>query len=66
MIIYHFYTLAGENFTEYLPFFLSDVPGVKCAKAGHAAYGSAVVLDDENNTVISYFMTYHVCFNTNK
>nr|CAI5857528.1 unnamed protein product [Callosobruchus analis] len=31
-----------EDFKRYVPFFLKDNPDDSCAKAGHAAYGSAV------------------------
>ena len=50
---------SGDVFSEYLPFFLEDVPNINCAKAGHAAYGSAVLDNNQNYTLISSFMTYH-------
>ena len=53
-------------FMRYLPLFLKDNPGTKCAKGGHAAYGSAVDLLDSNTRVgASYFMTYHTILKTN-
>jgi Niemann-Pick C1 protein len=58
---------TNETFDSYLNFFLQDVPNIKCAKAGHAAYGSAVKTTESANVHIadpvkvetSYFMTYH-------
>ena len=39
-----------EFFMKFLPFFLEDIPNQNCPKAGHAAYGQAVKLkqNDEN------------------
>jgi len=49
-----------EDFLHYLPWFLEDNPGVTCPKGGHAAYGSAVKLKQNNSQVgATYFMTYH-------
>ncbi|XP_029561154.1 NPC intracellular cholesterol transporter 1 [Salmo trutta] len=49
-----------QNFTKFLPMFLSDNPNVKCGKGGHAAYSSAVVLKENDTSVgATYFMTYH-------
>lgn len=52
----------GKDFNKYLPWFLSDNPGVTCPKAGHAAYGSAVRLHGNKHASkvgASYFMTFH-------
>lgn len=50
-----------EQFEEFLPFFLEDVPGISCSKGGKAAYGAAVDFKDESKKEIltTYFMTYH-------
>lgn len=49
----------------FLPMFLSDNPNPKCGKGGHAAYGSAVNLIDNNTGVgATYFMTYHTVLKT--
>ncbi|XP_064651766.1 NPC intracellular cholesterol transporter 1-like isoform X2 [Lineus longissimus] len=54
-----------DDFMKYLPWFLKDNPGTKCAKGGHAAYGSAVKLLDNNTQIGStYFMTYHTILKT--
>uniref|UniRef100_A0A4W3IQ26 Niemann-Pick disease, type C1 n=1 Tax=Callorhinchus milii TaxID=7868 RepID=A0A4W3IQ26_CALMI len=55
----------GEDFMTFLPMFLNDNPNSKCGKGGHAAYGSAVNLI-ENNTGVgaTYFMTYHTVLTT--
>lgn len=36
---------------KYLPWFLVDNPNMKCAKGGHAAYGTAVKLLRNKTTV---------------
>lgn len=55
----------GEDFMTFLPMFLSDNPNPKCGKGGHAAYGSAVNLIDNNTGVgATYFMTYHTVLKT--
>ena len=48
---------------KYLPFFLEDIPGPSCPKAGHAAYGNAVRLATDLNNEVSHvsikvFLTY--------
>ncbi|XP_036374709.1 NPC intracellular cholesterol transporter 1 [Megalops cyprinoides] len=51
---------VGDDFMKFLPMFLSDNPNPKCGKGGHAAYGSAVDLTQNNTDVgATYFMTYH-------
>eukprot|EP00058_Branchiostoma_floridae_P002933 XP_002588421.1 hypothetical protein BRAFLDRAFT_116988 [Branchiostoma floridae] len=52
-----------DEFMEFLPMFLTDVPTTDCAKGGHAAYNSAVDLK-RNDVGATYFMTYHVNCNT--
>uniref|UniRef100_UPI00398E95F7 NPC intracellular cholesterol transporter 1 isoform X1 n=1 Tax=Pristiophorus japonicus TaxID=55135 RepID=UPI00398E95F7 len=55
----------GEDFMTFLPMFLLDNPNSKCGKGGHAAYGSAVNLIDNNTAVgATYFMTYHTVLRT--
>ncbi|XP_078467452.1 NPC intracellular cholesterol transporter 1 [Lampetra planeri] len=48
----------GDNFTHFLPMFLSDNPSMHCAKGGHAAYGSAVSVNG-SHVGATYFMSYH-------
>lgn len=53
------------DFMQYLPWFLEDNPGLKCAKGGHAAYASAVQLERNKTRVgATYFMTYHSILKT--
>ncbi|XP_019509402.1 PREDICTED: Niemann-Pick C1 protein [Hipposideros armiger] len=55
----------GEDFMRFLPMFLSDNPNPKCGKGGHAAYGSAVnILDNDTGVGATYFMTYHTVLQT--
>ncbi|XP_032943516.1 NPC intracellular cholesterol transporter 1 isoform X2 [Rhinolophus ferrumequinum] len=55
----------GEDFMRFLPMFLSDNPNPKCGKGGHAAYGSAVnILDNDTGVGATYFMTYHTVLRT--
>ncbi|BFZ11392.1 hypothetical protein BsWGS_14432 [Bradybaena similaris] len=59
---------VNDTFNKYLSWFLNDIPGEKCSKGGHAAYGTGVDLymDAHNKTRIgaSYFMTYHTILKT--
>ncbi|XP_013397957.1 Niemann-Pick C1 protein isoform X2 [Lingula anatina] len=57
-----------DTFVRYLPWFLEDNPGIKCAKGGHAAYGQAVHFNDAAKTQIggSYFMSYHTILKTSQ
>lgn len=51
-----------EDFRKYLKFFLVDNPGLKCPKAGHAAYGEAIELINRKNDYevgATFFMSYH-------
>jgi Niemann-Pick C1 protein len=58
---------SSEQFRHFLPWFLTDNPNPDCPKGGHAAYGTAVKLNDVTpasnadqllvNT--SHFMAYH-------
>ncbi|XP_053323939.1 NPC intracellular cholesterol transporter 1 [Spea bombifrons] len=51
---------VGEEFMQFLPMFLSDNPNPKCGKGGHAAYGTAVdLLNNDTAVGATYFMTYH-------
>ncbi|XP_046362428.2 NPC intracellular cholesterol transporter 1-like [Haliotis rufescens] len=57
---------SEEDFMPFLPWYLEDIPEVKCSKGGHPAYGSAVQLLNKNTTVgATYFMTYHTILKTN-
>lgn len=57
-----------EQFAHYLPYYMKDNPETKCAKGGHAAYGSAVKLNkartSRNIVSASYFMSYHTILKT--
>nr|CAH7739264.1 unnamed protein product [Callosobruchus chinensis] len=58
-----------DDFKRYVPFFLKDNPDDSCAKAGHAAYGSAVNYRENRTSHLadvgaSYFMTYHTILKT--
>lgn len=56
---------SSDDFMKYLPMFLSDIPGLKCAKGGKPAYGAGVNLIDKNKEVgATYFMTYHSVLKT--
>lgn len=48
-----------SEFNKYVSFFLQDNPDESCAKAGHAAYSNAVLLQDNTKVQASSFMTYH-------
>uniref|UniRef100_A0A8C1N4A8 Niemann-Pick disease, type C1 n=1 Tax=Cyprinus carpio TaxID=7962 RepID=A0A8C1N4A8_CYPCA len=55
----------GTEFMHFLPWFLSDIPNIKCGKGGHAAYSSAVDLIENNTDVgATYFMSYHSILKT--
>ena len=59
-----------KEFKTYVSFFLQDNPDEECAKGGHAAYSSAVNVDQnplnriDNNVGASYFMSYHTILKT--
>ncbi|XP_049770366.1 NPC intracellular cholesterol transporter 1-like isoform X1 [Schistocerca cancellata] len=55
---------SPQAFNHFLPFFLADNPSPSCAKAGHAAYGQAVVIKPDGRVGPSYFMTYHTILKT--
>ena len=53
-----------SDFYKYLKFYLSDNPGTKCAKGGHAAYGESVEIINHNSSSpydigATFFMAYH-------
>ncbi|PIK50061.1 putative niemann-Pick C1 protein-like [Apostichopus japonicus] len=53
---------SSEQFEEFLPLFLDDVPNEICNKGGSAAYGGAVKFNNETAKKViksTYFMTYH-------
>lgn len=57
---------SPKQFRTYLPWYLKDNPNPTCAKGGHAAYGSAVKLNEPDSPEYSkymvnssYFMTFH-------
>jgi Niemann-Pick C1 protein len=59
-----------KDFNKFLPWFLEDNPGFKCAKGGHAAYGTAVEVHHNRSKEglevgATYFMTYHTVTKTN-
>jgi Niemann-Pick C1 protein len=58
---------TSSEFEKYVSFFLQDNPDSSCAKAGHAAYGSAVNLNNDQSQErvgSSYFMSYHTILKT--
>ncbi|XP_063417438.1 NPC intracellular cholesterol transporter 1-like [Mytilus trossulus] len=56
-----------QDFMRYLPIYLKDNPGTKCAKGGHAAYGSGVnIIHNKTQVGATYFMTYHTILRTNE
>ncbi|XP_028634107.1 NPC1-like intracellular cholesterol transporter 1 [Grammomys surdaster] len=48
-----------EQFHKYLPWFLNDVPNIRCPKGGLAAYRTAVNLSSDGQVIASQFMAYH-------
>ncbi|XP_053510806.1 NPC1-like intracellular cholesterol transporter 1 isoform X2 [Artibeus jamaicensis] len=48
-----------EQFNKYLPWFLSDLPNIKCPKGGLAAYNTSVDLGPDGQILASRFMAYH-------
>lgn len=63
-------------FERFLPFFLQDNPTEQCAKAGHAAYSSAVALSPPSDSsfvsmgaasaAATHFMTFHTVLRTSE
>ena len=49
---------APNDFYKFLPFYLIDNPGMKCAKGGHAAYAGSVEILENKKIGSTYFMTY--------
>ncbi|KAL3989238.1 Niemann-Pick C type family protein [Acanthocheilonema viteae] len=54
----------SDLFYDHLTHFFSNNPSIKCAKGGHAAYGSAVKLSRRGRILSSHFMTYHTVLKT--
>ncbi|CAO1305403.1 unnamed protein product [Diamesa tonsa] len=60
----------SKDFKKYVSFFLQDNPDAECAKGGHAAYSSAVNINQnpmnvqEYDVGASYFMSYHTILKT--
>uniref|UniRef100_A0A0R3RZD1 SSD domain-containing protein n=1 Tax=Elaeophora elaphi TaxID=1147741 RepID=A0A0R3RZD1_9BILA len=54
----------SDLFYDHLTHFFSNNPSTKCAKGGHAAYGSAVKLSRRGRILSSHFMTYHTVLKT--
>ncbi|XP_023381524.1 Niemann-Pick C1-like protein 1 [Pteropus vampyrus] len=50
---------SAEQFRQYLPWFLSDPPNIKCPKGGLAAYSTSVDLGADGQVLASRFMAYH-------
>ncbi|XP_041087917.1 NPC1-like intracellular cholesterol transporter 1 [Polyodon spathula] len=48
-----------EQFNQYLPNFLSDLPNLQCSKGGLGAYDKAVVRGEDGEILASRFMAYH-------
>uniref|UniRef100_H2Z4C5 Niemann-Pick C1 N-terminal domain-containing protein n=1 Tax=Ciona savignyi TaxID=51511 RepID=H2Z4C5_CIOSA len=60
---------SPEEFIKFLPWYLNDNPEMKCAKGGHAAYGSSVKMISEGNTSqvgATSFMAFHTVTKTSK
>ncbi|KAI1724282.1 patched family domain-containing protein [Ditylenchus destructor] len=56
-----------ESFHVFLSNFLSENPSKTCARAGHAAYGSAIRLSNDSSQVVaSSYMTYHTVLKTSE
>jgi Niemann-Pick C1 protein len=55
---------SSDDFQRYIEFFLSDNPGEKCPKGGHAAYKDGVQLINQTYVKSSYFMGYHSVLKT--
>ena len=45
-----------KQFDKFLPLFLKDIPEIKCAKGGHAAYGRALQLNNLSYPGIRYLV----------
>ncbi|XP_016003353.2 NPC1-like intracellular cholesterol transporter 1 isoform X4 [Rousettus aegyptiacus] len=50
---------SAEQFHQYLPWFLSDPPNVRCPKGGLGAYSTSVDLGPDGQVLASRFMAYH-------
>ncbi|KAG8441015.1 hypothetical protein GDO86_006668 [Hymenochirus boettgeri] len=48
-----------EQFNQYLPIFLKDLPNLKCPKGGLGAYDNAVKLNNRGEIMATRFMAYH-------
>ncbi|ORY07889.1 Niemann-pick C type protein [Basidiobolus meristosporus CBS 931.73] len=55
----------GREFLFYLDYWLSSTPDEECPLAGSAAYGDAIVVDEEHTTIkASHIRTYHTPLRT--
>ncbi|XP_040820763.1 NPC1-like intracellular cholesterol transporter 1 isoform X2 [Ochotona curzoniae] len=50
---------SEEQFYQYLPWFLSDAPNIRCPKGGLAAYSTSVNMSSDGQIVATRFMAYH-------
>uniref|UniRef100_A0A8C5WR56 NPC1 like intracellular cholesterol transporter 1 n=1 Tax=Laticauda laticaudata TaxID=8630 RepID=A0A8C5WR56_LATLA len=48
-----------EEFNKFLPWFLQDMPNLKCPKGGLGAYDTSVHLGSNGEILASRFMAYH-------
>ncbi|XP_032085519.1 NPC1-like intracellular cholesterol transporter 1 [Thamnophis elegans] len=48
-----------EEFNKFLPWFLQDMPNLKCPKGGLGAYDTSVHLGSDGQVLASRFMAYH-------
>jgi Niemann-Pick C1 protein len=57
---------AGETFDEYLPYFLKQLPGPECPKAGRAQFLPAISFDKQKTIGSTYIMTYRKVLKTSE
>ncbi|XP_054853741.1 NPC1-like intracellular cholesterol transporter 1 isoform X2 [Eublepharis macularius] len=49
-----------EQFNKFLPWFLNDIPNLKCPKGGRGAYDTSVRFGSDGEIQASRFMAYHI------
>ena len=58
--------MTTEQFRNQLPWFLQDVPGTACPKAGKAAYGDAVRTSSNLSVIANNFFAFHTVLKTSE